>query len=153
MRPITVLAAITILAASACGGGSDEVTGTITGNGPMTATIDGKAWSSTAPAAQYKNSTLSVTGIEFSTSTTVSIGFIAAGPGPFSLALGSTAAGFAIVTKGGQSWSTAGTGGSGSVVLTTLTANHVVGTFSFDAVASSGGGVTHVTNGKFDITF
>jgi hypothetical protein len=36
-----------------------------------------------------------------------------------------------------------------------MTANHVVGTFAFDAVAASGGatGTVHVTNGKFDITF
>jgi hypothetical protein len=68
MRSIAVLAAITILLASACGGGSDDVTGTVTGNGPMSATIDGKAWSSVAPAAQYKNFTLSVTGLDLSTS-------------------------------------------------------------------------------------
>ena len=153
MRPLTVLAAIMILLTSACGGGSDDVTGTLSGNGTMTATIDGKAWSSVTPAAQYKNSTLSITGLDVSLSTSMSIGFIAAGPGTFSLALGNSATGLAIVARGSQSWTTAGPGGTGSVTLTTLTANHAVGTFSFDAIASSGSGVTHVTNGRFDITF
>jgi hypothetical protein len=119
----------------------------------MSASIDGKAWSSVAPAAQYKSSTLAVTGLELSTSTAMSVALFATGPGTFSFALGSTNTAIGIVSKGAQSWTTAAQGGSGTLTLTTLTANHVVGTFSFDAIASTGGAVTHVTNGKFDITF
>jgi hypothetical protein len=40
------------------------------------------------------------------------------------------------------------------LVVTTLTSNHVVATFSFDAQPASGAtGVKHVTNGKIDMTF
>jgi hypothetical protein len=153
MRPITALAAVILLSTSACGGGSDDVTGTNTGTGPMSASIDGKAFSSIGPAAQYKNNVLAVTGLDLSSSTAMSVGVSATGPGTFSFALGGAGTAIAIVSKGTQSWSTAATGGAGTLTLTTLTANHVVGTFSFDAVSQTGGAVTHVTNGKIDITF
>jgi hypothetical protein len=68
---------------------------------------------------------------------------------------GDAFAGTGVVIKGGKSWGSSLQGGTGSVTLTTLTANHIVGTFAFSAVASGGGatGTSVVTNGQFDITF
>jgi hypothetical protein len=80
----------------------------------------------------------------------------AAGPGTYSLDASIHNGSNAAVSSVGQpGWNTGNTGGTGKVVVTTLTANHVVGTFSFDAPASSGGSPTtlHVTNGSFDLTY
>jgi hypothetical protein len=78
-----------------------------------------------------------------------------AAPGTYSRAFGNNNGGIATYTKNGQGWGSGVPGGSGSVTLTTLTANHVVGTFSFNAAPSNGGatGTIQVTNGKFDIAF
>ena len=155
----TMLSAILLLSAVACGGSSgDAITGNIpgAGSGPLSATIDGKAWASTVPAVIYRNNLVSVAGIDLALTASVSFGFGATGPGTFSLAPGNLVGGTGIIVKSNsQSWATALAGGSGSVTLTTLTTNHIVGTFAFDAVPSGGGatGTVHVTSGKFDITF
>jgi len=108
-----------------------------------------------APAVVFTNNIVSIAGIDVGTGTTISFAFQATAPGTFSLNFGNTIGGIAIVSKQSQGWVTYAQGGTGSVSVTTLTAHHVVGTFAFDAVGSSGGatGVMHVTNGKFDITF
>jgi hypothetical protein len=158
----TMLSAILLLSAVACGGSSgDSITGNNpgTGSGPLSATIDGKAWASVVPAAIFKNNIVSIAGLDAALTTTVSFAFGATGTGTYSLAPSNSVGGLGLVVKTSgttsQSWGTALSGGSGSVTLTTLTANHVVGTFAFDAVPSSAGatGTVHVTNGKFDITF
>ncbi|MEP6492223.1 MAG: hypothetical protein ABJF01_06075 [bacterium] len=121
----------------------------------MSATIDGKAWSSPAPAALYRSNIVSVAGLDVPVTSSVSFAMLAAGPGTYSVASGNSIGGSAIVTQSAKGYSSASTGGTGSVTITTLTANHVVGTFVFDAIGSTGGatGTVHVTNGKFDITF
>ena len=156
----TMLSAILLLSVVACGSDSgNSLTGTNpTGSGPLSATIDGKAWASAVPAAIYRNNIVSIAGIDAALTTTLSFAFAATGPGTFSIAPGNQTGGLGLVVKTGatsQTWGSALTGGSGSVTLTTLTANHVVGTFAFDAVPSGGGatGTVHVTGGKFDITF
>jgi hypothetical protein len=153
------LSAIVLLCAAACGG-SDSVTGTNNTCGTATtisATIDGAAWCSPAAGVSRagNNSVVAVAGIDLGITASVSFGVVASAPGTYSVSPGNATFGSATVTKGGKGWSSALQGGTGSVTFTTLTANHVVGTFAFDAVAASGGatGTVHVTNGKFDITF
>jgi len=60
-----------------------------------------------------------------------------------------------ISSATGQTWSTVAPGSTGSIVITTYTANRIAGTFSFTAAALSGGatGTLTVTNGSFDVTF
>jgi hypothetical protein len=161
MRHIAAFSAAALLFAVACGGsdssgitGSNGNNNTATGN--MTATIDGKAWGSPTAGAVFKSSILSVAGIDLGL--TASVGFATGGvtgPGTYSLTFGNQLAGSGNVTEAGKGWTTGIQGGAGTLTLTTVTANHVVGTFSFDAVGVSGGatGTVHVTNGKFDITF
>jgi hypothetical protein len=62
---------------------------------------------------------------------------------------------FAIMAGNGVAWTTNTTGGAGTVVVTTLTASRVAGTFTFDAPPSPGQGTTtaHVTSGTFDVTY
>jgi len=54
-----------------------------------------------------------------------------------------------------ENWETGNTGGTGTVVVTTLTANHVTGTFSCDAPpnGTSTAAALHVTSGTFDLSF
>jgi hypothetical protein len=152
------LSAILLLSIAACGG-SDSVTGTTSNCGTTTtisATIDGAAWCSPAAAASRgSNNIIAVAGIDLGLTASISFGVVAPATGTFSLAPGNNTFGSATITKSGKGWSSALPGGTGSVTFTTLTANHVVGTFAFDAVGASGGatGTVHVTGGKFDITF
>lgn len=158
MRATRFISIMVLLSAGACGGSSST---TPTGNnnnnssGPMSATIDGAAWASQAPSASWKNNLVVLAGIDNALTTTVTIGFGATTPGTYSIGFANNFGGTGIVIKSGKSWGTSLQGGTGSVTLTTLTANHMVGTFSFSAVASGGGatGTSVATNGKFDITF
>jgi len=159
MRRFALFSAVLIMATGCGGGSSPDLTGTNNiGNnssGPLSATIDGIAWASPTPAAIYKNNIVSVAGIDLGL--TASVGFATGvnGPGVYSLSYRNQLAGVGTVSKVGQGWTSGLQGGTGTLNLTTLTTNHVAGTFSFDAVPASGGatGVLHVTNGKFDITF
>jgi hypothetical protein len=153
------LSAIFLLSIAACGG-SDSVTGTTSNCGTattMSATIDGTAWCSPAAGVSRagNNSVIAVAGIDLGLTASISFGVVASATGTFSVAFGNNTFGSATIAKVGKGWSSALPGGTGSVTFTTLTANHVVGTFAFDAVGASGGatGTVHVTGGKFDITF
>jgi hypothetical protein len=158
MRLTRSVWAIFLLSIAACGG-SDSVTGTTSSCGTaktISATIDGTAWCSpTAGVSRANNNIIAVAGIDLGLTASVAFGVVAPAPGTYSVAFGNTTFGSASVTKVGKGWSSAVQGGTGSVTFTTLTSNHVVGTFAFDAVGASGGatGTVHVTNGKFDITF
>jgi hypothetical protein len=156
MRRIARMSVIALLFAGACGGGSSKITGTNnSASGPMSATIDGQAWASPVPQAVYKGNILSVAGIDLGITAAVSFASAVSGTGTYSLSYGNQLAGSGGVSKGGKGWTSGLQGGTGTLTLTTLTANHVAGTFAFDAVAASGGatGTVHVTDGKFDITF
>jgi hypothetical protein len=152
------LSAILVLSVAACGG-SDSVTGTTSNCGTATtisATIDGTPWCSPAAAASRgSNNIIAVAGIDLGLTASISFGVVAPATGTFSLAPGNNTFGSATITNAGKGWSSALQDGTGTVTFTTLTANHVVGTFAFDAVGASGGatGTVHVTGGKFDITF
>ena len=148
---------------AACGGSDSSVTGTNnngntggTLNAGISATIDGKAWVGASAAVVYKNSIISFAGTELASLTTVSVATgTVTGPGTFPLGLGTTNAGIGLITQNSASWSTSGQGGTGTLVITTLTANHLVATFSFTAPALTNGatGTRQVTNGKIDATF
>jgi hypothetical protein len=157
MRRIVRMSVVSLLVAAACGGsGSPSITGTNNNSsGPMSAIIDGQAWATPAPQAGYKNNIVSVAGIDLGLTASVSFASAVSGPGTYSLSYGNQLAGSGGVSKVGKGWTSGLPGGTGTLTLTTLTANHVAGTFAFDAVAASGGatGTVHVTNGKFDVTF
>lgn len=156
MRPRTLFSTVAVLSAVACGGSSSKsINGPNPSSAPMSATIDGAAWSSALPQAIYNGSILSVAGLNTALTTSVSFAIATTAPGTYSVALGNVIGGNAIVVEGSKGWGSALAGGTGSVTLTTLTTHHVVGTFAFDAVPASGGatGTVHVTNGRFDVTF
>jgi hypothetical protein len=158
---------------AACGGGGDSTTGptggnqnpggtTGTGTTKMTATIDGKAWTSSsslviqvdAVAGRYL-----LSGIEIATNTSISLSFgDITGPGTYPLGVDgvSVAGGFGSVLVGTtQTWTSPFSGAAGTITITSLTTKRVAGTFSFTANAVSGGatGTRAVTSGVFDIPF
>jgi hypothetical protein len=129
---------------------------------PMSAVIAGSAWNSLPqvgvtyiPSGNF----LSVNGTDTSgtpNSSTRTIGITVSsipGPGTYSINQGNQAQ----VTQGNQTWQAGGnSGGSGTIVVTSLSTHRVAGTFSFGANAVAGTGATgtkSVTNGVFDVSY
>jgi hypothetical protein len=144
-----------LLAAVACS--SDNTDGNNNnGNGTMSATIDGQAWTGNlATAATYQNNILAFAGTNNSFQINITLtgvtgtGTITLGSGQLSIAT------VATVSTTPQTWLTSSTGGSGSVVITSLSSTGAAGTFSFTGVAAGGGatGTKAVTSGQFNVTF
>jgi hypothetical protein len=139
-----------------CGDSSGPGTG---GGGPMSATIDGAAWSSQTFASQAGggvNGGFSIVGGSASASSptlAITLSNISE-PGTYPLGVGGTVrGGIAIVGQGASSWSTPGSGSAGTIVITVLTASRIAGTFSFVATPSFGqtGANRTVTGGTFDM--
>lgn len=166
-------ASICLSLVAACGGGGDSTTAPNTGNqnpggttgtgsARMTATIDGKAWTSATTIALQSDAVANrylLSGFENATTTSIvlSIGDL---PGPGTYPLGTdgvtVAGGFGGVTMlNGQTWNSPFSGAAGTITITALTTAHIAGTFSFTATLTSNGatGTRTVTNGVFDIPF
>lgn len=161
MRRFSLLTAVVIgLASSACGSSGtstlDPNLGGFLTNGTFKATINGAAWS---PIGTVIVSRVGggLTMAASSTTYVMSIVVLGvSGPGTFTLNASVHNGSHAAVSSTGQGgWDTGNNGGTGSVVVTTLTSNHVVGTFTFDAPpnGTSTGSALHVTSGTFDVTF
>ncbi len=157
-----ILAAIAgILMVAGCSSnsstGPDGNTGGATGT--LTATVNGAPFSATFhTTATVTNNIVVVQGEEQAGGAytynliTIAIGNFSA-PGTFSLALGNANGANALWTAGTADWSTALTGGTGTITVTAYNATHIAGTFSFTAVSSAGADNVVVTNGKFDVPF
>jgi len=158
-----VLFAFAFASIAACGGGGDKSTGpngsgSLAGDGNVSATINGTAWRS-LKSGDRVNKTGQFYGISAVNppyTLVLGIGNVTA-PGTFNLNLqaGGNGSSAIVSNSSGAGWGTAFTGGSGTVVVTALTANRITGTFTFDAVPASGSasGTLQVRNGKFDVTF
>jgi hypothetical protein len=160
-----------LVAAAACGGSSDSTapnnnnnnnqTPTAT-NGTFSATINGVAWGATGTVA-VNHSTGGIIAISgfglIGTSTGYSVALAigaTTGPGTVSLNyLNPTTSLLIVGSSTGAGWTTFSNGGTGTMTITTLTSNHIVATFTADAVATSGGatGTIPIRNGKLDVTF
>ncbi len=140
-----------LIFATACG--SSSTGPAANGSAPMTAKIDGTAWSAPSASGSYGNGILAFAGANLQLGT-IGVGVIASGPGTYAIGVGGP--GNASVSIGGQAWSAAITGGSGSVTITSLTSTGAQGTFQFTAVPATGTGASGnkvVTEGTFDVTF
>ncbi|HEX3928009.1 MAG TPA: DUF6252 family protein [Gemmatimonadales bacterium] len=152
---------LSALALAACGGsstptGSNNNNGNNTNvHGTMTATVNGSAFSASyISRATVSGNIISIVGEQVLgttniTSITFAVGNISVGT--FSLANTDAHGGNAILTLGTNVYSSAASGGSGSVIFTAYDSTHIAGTFSFVGVASTGNAT--VTNGQFDLTF
>ncbi|HVT40390.1 MAG TPA: hypothetical protein VHE78_15210 [Gemmatimonadaceae bacterium] len=86
--------------------------------------------------------------------TTVGLTIATGGTGTQTIGPGTLAA--ANVLIGSQMWQANSFGGSGTITLTTVTSNRVVGTFTFTAkalVSSVTPATRLVTSGQFDVTY
>jgi hypothetical protein len=146
---------------SACGGGGTDPNGGGGGGGGtfgMTASIDGAAWSPSfaASGAHASPGVWNFTGVSTTgggSSIMVSL-YNIRGPGTYPLGVNVTGVGgIAQVVKGAKGWSTALTGVAGTVTIDTVSNTRLVGSFSFSAVALSGGatGTVEVTEGSFKL--
>jgi hypothetical protein len=158
-RVFRLFAPAVLILALGCGGGN-SVTGPDNSNctSKYSASVNGSAWCSLSVGANYYANqqqvvitgtgliganawalTLSVSGITaagtYNLSTTAPLRFAVAG------------------SSTGVGYTTTVAGSSGTITFTTFTTTHVVGTYSFTAVANTGGtGTVQVTNGSFDVT-
>jgi hypothetical protein len=159
-RTASMIVSLALVAMSACGGGSDGgptgTNNTAAGDGGIKANLNGVAWRSTKGADRVSKSgqIYAIVGLNLPYALTLALAPVT-GPGTISLNLAASTGSSAIVSTASGAWGTAFTGGSGTVVITTLTANRIAGTFSFDAVPGSGSvtGTLQVRNGTFDVAF
>jgi hypothetical protein len=163
MRRLVVLTGVFAFAlATACGGDKAETTtgptggtGTVT-NGTFKATINGTSWgAASAVGVSRSGNIVAVAAVSPTYTLAFGISNLALNQtGTFSLNTGQLNL-VNISTAAGQTWSTVAPGSTGSIVITTYTANRIAGTFSFTAAALSGGatGTLTVSNGSFDVTF
>lgn len=169
MRVLKALALVATITALGCGGGGAGDNGNPTGpptggtsNGSMTAQINGVSWRSIGAISVSRQPQQNVigfagTGSGGNTTYAVSIAISAAtGPGTHNLNIfaGGDGSSLIIGNSAALGWATAAQGGSGTLTITSLTANRIVGTFSgiLSPAGHSAGNLT-VTGGTFDVTF
>jgi hypothetical protein len=129
---------------------------TAAGTATITAQVNGEAFSGITLQATYQNQSLAITGFDPKSGQITLNVYKVTGPGIYSVAYQNPEGSSAIYASStGQGSNTFLPGGTGSVNITTLTAAEAVGTFSFDAPSATGssGSTTHVTNGRFDVSF
>jgi hypothetical protein len=150
-----------LVATAACGGdGSTGPNNNNNGASRMTATVNGRAFSSNALGGLEKvvmvNRALHLVQGAQTSGTNATVILITLwnlrGPGTYPIGVGpTTVGGTGQVTENGLSWITPLTGTAGEVRITTLTDTRIAGTFTFTAEAVGGStGTRAVTNGQFD---
>jgi hypothetical protein len=153
----TLVLAAALLMTAACSSKSTSPTGTTTnptntsGN-QMSAKVDGVQWNAVTVVVNKGSGYLIVSG--GSVGEAIAILFATTGTGTQNFTQVATSNGNILI--GSNSWIAGGTIGSGSVTITTLTANRAVGTFSFTGQAITttvSPQQRQVTNGAFDVTF
>jgi hypothetical protein len=161
-RSVPLYLVVLFLGLSACGSSSDATsTGlptTLVTNGTFTATVNGTAWGALGRVIVTRPTANSVSLFAVSTTYGFSIVLLnVTGPTTVSLVNAPSNGSQVIASGPGQGgWATGQTGGTGSVVITALTTNHITGTFSFDATPIPGTpttGTLHVTSGAFDLSY
>lgn len=173
MRFSRILPVLGIFVVGACGGGGGNGGSNTNGNptapppagatnGTFTAQINGVNWTAigTVSVTRQPPSFIGIgaSGYAGNTAYALVLGIgNATGPGTHSFNVFAGGDGSSLII-GGQvtGWGTAFQGGSGSVTITSLTSNRIVGTFTGTAVpssAGSGAGNLAVANGRFDLTF
>jgi len=121
--------------------------------GAMTAKINGASFASVGSAFSYTQSTLSISGTNLTTTISLAVGNVTA-PGTYTVGATTGPVVIFIVSKTPSSgWDTISPGGTGTITITSISATHVAGTFSFNAVPQSGTtGAMVVTQGSFNMS-
>jgi hypothetical protein len=151
-----------VMVLAACGGdgGGGSTDPGNTGQFKFTAKIDGTSWASTG-GVERAGVPITLPGLYVLTGTNLSGGtaytivislYNISGPGTYPLGVGvSVPGGNVLVSSLAGGWRTPQTGADGTITITTLTPSRIEGTFSFTAVAFTGGatGTKTVTDGAF----
>jgi hypothetical protein len=142
------------LSLSACdSGGSDGDgggSGGMGGSAAIEATIDGSDFAATLVATADHNDDGSIDVVGSDQTRTIGLTIEAAATGTYTASNGGTVASM-IVSASGEAFSTV-LGGSGTIRVTSISADRVAGTFSFTATSTLSNTVS-VTNGTFDVAF
>lgn len=175
--------ALAIIVPLGCGGGGDSsgattdptnLACTTTTNGTFSATINGQSWVACGQvtvrndvsflSAKDTLRTVSWAGSGFlpgnvayavvMSASKLNGGGLSAGAYPVGL-VNPTNSNFIAGNSNNAGWAASPTGGSGSVTITSVTSNHITGTFTFDAAPTTGSatGTLQVRNGKFDLSY
>src|SRR5687768_5193368 len=134
MRWFPVLALVLPLAAGCGGDDSSGPDQSDNDDGSLSARVDGSTFTAFTVSAGYSNGILAVAGARVSPVATLSFAFPVSATGTFTI--GVTSALNAVYVTGSQSWSAFSNNGSGSVIVTSFSANRAVGTFSFTMIAN-----------------
>jgi hypothetical protein len=157
-RKLVWLVAVAVVA-SACGGGdggpaSPNPNPNNNTTRTMSARIDGVQWTAIGVGVSANSGLIVVSGSN-TTTTAIGVAFSRL-QGTGTQVFGSNAAALGTMTQGSMAWSTATPQATGSVTLTTLTANRAAGTFQFTAPALTQGSTPSprvITSGQFDVVF
>jgi hypothetical protein len=124
------------------------------GTPPMSASIEQTPWYATTVLVTPSGSSVALGGGNVGSNAAVTLVIGGSAVGTYTLGPSSTSSGTIGITTG-QVWSTTGDSASGSIVITTFEARHIVGTFDFIARPAQGNatGSVHVTEGKFDVSY
>lgn len=159
MRRLMVAFTLVILAGPGCGG-SDGPAGPGGPGGPtngtFTARVDGSNWAATIIMPAFTSIAGGASAIGAG-SPSFTIGWAHQdNQQPATHAIGQSIGFNASLTQGNAMWVASSQSGSGTLTITTRTANRAAGTFSFTMVPSPGSSATgtkQITNGQFDVTW
>jgi hypothetical protein len=124
----------------------------------LTARIDGALWTGAAVVATHQNNILSIGGASGGLTLGFAVGRGTGGaltPGTYTFAP-LEAHNATLFTATGQGWFAGPSFGSGTVVLTSISATGAAGTFSFMLVPTPGSGASGdraITQGTFNVRF
>jgi hypothetical protein len=141
---------------AACGGGDGSTNPFENGVENFTATIDGVAWNaefepiaSNPQAGLYVISGVRTTGTVYTMVITL---HNITGTGTYPLGVNlQVFGGHVVLSDATSGWSTTLDGAAGEIVITTLTATRIAGTFEFVADPLATGSARTVTDGQFDV--
>lgn len=150
------LAFLALLLATACGTGVDyERAPTGNGDGNLFATVDGASYSGSLNVQAIRTGNkIVITGFASNNRRLVLTLGSASAPGTFQLTVGGANIGDFYEAE--KKWSSAVTGGSGTITFSVLTSRRGTGTFTFTAPAETATGATGtrvILAGTFDVLY
>jgi len=170
--------ALAIIVPLGCGGSDSSGSVTNPGfscnstSGTFSATVNGQAWSACGQVAVRRDSSFLGGKDTLRSVSWAGTGFITADlayaivmtasklgpltPGTYAVGLVNPTGSNAVIGGSNSAgWGASSTGGSGSITFTSITNNHVTGTFTFDVapVTGSATGTLQIRNGKFDLSY
>ena len=179
-RSELVSLALAIVVPLGCGG--SDSSGTVTDptlscspiNGTFSATLNGQNWSACGQVAVRNDISFLSAKDTLRTVSWAGTGFLSSNvgysivmsasklngggllPGTYVVGMvNPTNSNFIVGGSNSAGWSATPTAGSGSITITSITANRITGTFTFDAAPTTGmaAGTLQARSGKFDLSF